>query len=104
MVDLALFVFGSLSVEDRRAAEDDLFRECHSLLLNHGCVGYGLGHLRDQYRLALLWMLAGTVGWFGSADLDRLSGRERALTVAAIEDGRLFAALLDHDVEAMLAP
>jgi aminoglycoside phosphotransferase (APT) family kinase protein len=102
-VDLALFLFGSLAVEERRAAERALLERYHARLVEHGVMGYTLDQLRDHCRLALLWHLAGVVGWLASADIDRLTGRERALVRAAVEDGRLFAALVDHDVAALLA-
>ena len=102
-IDLALFLFGSLAVEERRAAERALIGRYHALLVEHGVIGYTLDQLRDHCRLALLWHLAGVVGWLGSAEVERLVGRERALVEAAVEDGRLFAALLDHDVAAVLA-
>ncbi len=95
-VDVALFVFGSLAVEDRRMAEEGLLRRYHALLVEHGVGGYSLERLRDDCRSALLWQLAGTVGWLAGVDPDRLAGRERALVDAAIGDGRLVAALLDH--------
>ncbi len=101
-VDVALFVYGSLDVAERRAAEDDLLRRYHALLVDHGVTGYSLGQLRDDCRLALLWQLAGTVGWLAGADAARLAGRERALVEAALGDGRLVAALLDHDAAALL--
>ena len=97
-VDVALFVFGSLAVGERRVAEQDLFCCYHALLVEHGVRGYPLQRLHDDSRLALLWQLAGTVGWLASVDPDRLMGRERALADAAIRDGRLVSALLDHAV------
>jgi hypothetical protein len=54
--------------------------------------------LLDNYRLALLRQLAGTIGWRARVDLAALAGRERALVEAMSLPGRLFAALEDqHD-------
>jgi Phosphotransferase enzyme family len=100
--DVALFLFDSLSVEDRRAAEATLLDRYATLIAQHGVRGYGVDELRRDCRLALLVMLAGTVGWVTSLDANELSGRERALQEAVLADGRLFAALLDHDVGAVL--
>lgn len=98
VVDVALFVFGSLAVDQRRAAEDELLQQYHALLAEHGVSGYGVAQLQEDCRLALLWNLAGTVGWLSAVDLDHVSGRERALVEAALGNGRLVAALQDYDV------
>jgi aminoglycoside phosphotransferase (APT) family kinase protein len=101
-VDFAQFVFGALSVEKRRAAEGELLRRYHALLVEQGVSGYTLAQFRDDCRLALLWQLAGTVGWLSSVNLGRLVGRERALVEAALGDGRLFAALEDYEAAVLL--
>jgi Ecdysteroid kinase-like family len=100
--DVALFVFGSLSIEDRRGAEKGLLARYVTLLAEHGVHDYGADDLRRDCRLALLAVLAGTVGWLTSLDRTELNDRERALQEAVLADGRLFAALLDHDVSALL--
>jgi hypothetical protein len=100
--DVALFLFGSLSVDDRRDAEDALLDRYAALIAGHGVRDYGVDDLRRDCRLALLAMLAGTVGWLTSLDVNELSYRERALQEAVLSDGRLAAALLDHDVGALL--
>jgi hypothetical protein len=102
--DVALFLIGSLSVEDRRAAEGELLARYVELLGTYGVRGYSVEDLRRECGLALLVLLAGTVGWLTTLNRDELIGRERALHEAALADGRLSAALLDHDVEALLAP
>jgi hypothetical protein len=101
--DVALFLFGSLSVEDRRAAEDALLDRYATLIAEHGVRDYEIDDLRRDCKLALLAVLAGTVGWLTSLDVNELSDRERALQEAVLTDGRLSAALLDHDVGALLA-
>jgi hypothetical protein len=93
----------SLSVDDRRAAEGELFDRYLTLLSLHGVRGYTVEVLRTECGLALLVRLAGTVGWLSSLDGDLLTERERALQDALFANGRFVAALLDHDVESLLA-
>jgi Phosphotransferase enzyme family len=100
--DVALFLFDSLSIDDRHAAEDALLQRYATLLAEHGVGGYPVEDLRADCRLALLAWLAGTVGWLTSLDATELTDRERALQQAVLADGRLVAALLDHDVGAVL--
>jgi aminoglycoside phosphotransferase (APT) family kinase protein len=100
-VDFTQFAFGALSVDERRAA-GDLLRDYHALLVEQGVPGYTLPQFREHCRLALLWQLAGTVGWLSSVNLGQLAGRERALVEAALGDGRLLAALEDYAVGALL--
>lgn len=100
--DVALFLFGSLSVDDRRAAEETLLARYATLIAKHGVRNYGVDDLRHDCRLALLAVLAGTVGWLTSVDANELSDRERALQEAVLADERLFGALIDHDAIALL--
>lgn len=101
-VDVALFLFGSLSIDQRRAVGQELLARYHALLVAQGVSSYSLQQLLDDCRLALLWNLAGTVGWLSSADLDQLVGREQALIEAALGDGKLITALQDYDALAAL--
>jgi Ser/Thr protein kinase RdoA (MazF antagonist) len=101
--DVTLFLVDSLSVEDRRSAEGKLLAGYHALLVANGVVDYALDELRLECRLSLLLLLAGTVGWLANIDAAELTDRERALRDAALGDGRLAAALDDHDIETMLA-
>jgi aminoglycoside/choline kinase family phosphotransferase len=96
--DVALFLFGSLSVEDRRTADAMLLDRYTTLIAENGVRDYGVDDLRRDCKLALLAVLAGTVGWLTSLEPNELSDRQRALQQAVLADGRLFAALLDHDV------
>ncbi|MGH3142254.1 MAG: phosphotransferase [Gaiellales bacterium] len=93
--DVALFLFGSLSVEDRHTAESELFDRYIGLLAAHGVRGYASEDLRLECGLAVLLVLAGTVGWLATVDRDA-TGRERALQDAVLGDGRLLTAVLDH--------
>lgn len=102
-LDVATFLAGSLAVAVRRQSGDDLLRRYHATLTGHGVSGYPLDALRDDCRRALARQLAGTVGWLAGADLAHLPRRERAVTEAALSDGRLVSALIDFDVAAVLA-
>ena len=101
--DVTLFVVDSLSVEDRRAAEAELRDRYLAALAVEGVCDYSHEDLRLECGLSLLLLLAGTVGWLANLDATELTGRERALYEQALGDGRLAAALVDHDVEALLA-
>jgi hypothetical protein len=50
---------------------------------------------RHDCGLALLLLLAGTVGWLTTVD-QGATARERALQDAVLTEGRLFTAVLDH--------
>jgi thiamine kinase-like enzyme len=101
--DVALLVFDSLSMEARRAAEDELFDRYLTQLRQLGVHSYTLEQLRHDCGLALLIWLAGTVGWLTQLDESALTERERALRQAILDEGRLAAALVDHDAETVLA-
>jgi aminoglycoside phosphotransferase (APT) family kinase protein len=101
-IDIAHFVFGSLNVDDRRAVADDLLHHYHALLQSAGATDYSFAAFRDHCRLALIWLLAGTIGWLSNVTLDTLVGRERALVEAAFGDNRLITALLDEDAAGLL--
>ena len=96
--DLAVLLAGALDPEVRREAERELVHAYYETLVAHGVADYSRDQLWRDYRLALLCLLAGNVNWLGSVDLDGLQGRERELVDAVIDDGRLFSALLDHNV------
>jgi aminoglycoside phosphotransferase len=100
--DLVLFVFGSLGVEDRRAAGSELLEEYLARLIDHGVRGYDRARLRDDCRLALLLWFSGVVGWLVGPEPDL--GRARALREAALSDGRLVAAFHDYEVALLLEP
>jgi len=101
--DVAMFLSSSLSVEDRRAAEGDLLDRYVRQLSSHGVSDYSLEELRQEYGLALLVLLAGTLHWLSAVDPAEAMGRERALQEDALAaGGRLMSAVLDHDVAALL--
>jgi thiamine kinase-like enzyme len=101
VIDLALFLFGSLETTTRRAVEDDLLRHYHELLVAGGVTGYAFSRLMEDCRLVQLWLLGAQVVWLGSLDMDSLSGRELALVEESLKDDS-FAAFFDHDVDALL--
>jgi aminoglycoside/choline kinase family phosphotransferase len=101
-LDVAFFLSDSLTVENRRAAEQMLLELYVTLLAAHGVRNYTVEELRTDYGRALLLRLAGTVGWLTTVAGDDLTSHERALQEAALGNGRLAAALLDHDALALL--
>ena len=94
-IDVALFLFDSLSVEDRRTAESELLGRYVGLLSTNGVREYTIEELRHDCGLALLLLLAGTVGGLTTVD-QGATARERALQDAVLTKGRLFTAVLDH--------
>ena len=96
VVDLGLFLVGSLSVADRRTAEFDLLGRFHQMLVEGGVGEYALNDLIDDYYRSIAWQLAGIVGWLARVDLETLAGRERALVDAIFTPGQVFAACADH--------
>ena len=86
VLDVVMFTFGSLSVQDRRSAADDLLAQ----------------HSRDEIRRALLSMFAGIVGGLARPNLDEITGRERALYEATLDDEQYVSALLDYGTSAIL--
>jgi len=58
--------------------------------------------MQHDFALMLPRMLAGIIGWLANSDPDRLSGREQRLVEAALGDGRVISALLDHDMLQLL--
>ena len=75
----------------------------HDVLLARGVTGYGFDDLLDDCRLVLLQHLGGVVNGYANFDADAAVPRERELVLRFFEEGRLFRALLDHDVGRLLA-
>ena len=100
--DVALFLFGSLDVDDRRAAEPELLDEYVALIREHGVLDYDRARLLRDCRLALAVLLAAQVSWLAQPEPE--ADRERALRDAVFSDGRLVAALRDHDAVSVFRP
>ena len=101
--DLAMFLVGSLTVEDRRTDEAGLLDRYLTRLSADGATVYPLERLRLDYRYALLMLFAGTAHWLALLDENVATRRELALRDAALApDGPLIGALLDHDAAALL--
>jgi Ecdysteroid kinase-like family len=101
--DVALLIYGSLDVEERRTGEVELLDRYATLLFEHGVSDYSTADLRNDCGLALLLILAGTVGGLTTVSRNDLTGREHALHENALAPGgRLASALLDHNVERLL--
>jgi len=103
VVDLAACLSGALDVAERTRVEADLLASYHDGLLAAGVSDYSRALLERDYGLALVRQLAGVFGWLANTELADLGGRERDVTLAAIGDGRLIAALRDHDPMSLLS-
>jgi aminoglycoside/choline kinase family phosphotransferase len=100
--DLAAFLMDALDPAARREHEPGLLRHYHQAILACGVEDYSFDALQHHYRLAMLNVIAGIVGWLGNARPESLAGRELALLEAAIEPGRIFHAVADHDLSSLL--
>lgn len=96
--DVAYFISQNLSVEDRRANEDDLLHAYHDALGAAGVTGYEYDQFFEDYRVGVIY------GWiipvFAVGSLDSSSERAMALWTAVIE--RSQAAIFDHDAQEFL--
>ncbi len=96
--DVAYFLSQNLSVEDRRASEDDLLHAYHDALGAAGVTGYEYDQFFDDYRVGVIY------GWiipvFAVGTLDSSSERAMALWTAVIE--RVQAAIFDHNAQEFL--
>jgi aminoglycoside/choline kinase family phosphotransferase len=91
--DVALFLYGSLEVEPRRAAEEELLGRYATAL---GVPGYSVEELARDCALALQLQLAGAVAWLAKPEREGATARERDVRRAALADGRLLSAVLDR--------
>ncbi|HKN97044.1 MAG TPA: phosphotransferase [Pseudonocardiaceae bacterium] len=94
-VDVARIVTSSLDVSDRRAHETDLLDHYRGRMTELGVPPADLDGLREQYVLTLVVAFAIAVGRLSTS----LNGGNRS----TIGDGRLIAALLDHDADHMVS-
>ncbi|HEY1574281.1 MAG TPA: aminoglycoside phosphotransferase family protein [Pseudonocardiaceae bacterium] len=98
-VDLARAIVTSLQPDDRREHEDRLVAGYHRAMRTLGVGERDPAEAHGEYVLALIVYFAGVVGWTARGDTS-MTGREAALRDAALGDGRLVSALLDHDADA----
>lgn len=94
-VDVARIVTSSLDVADRRAHEAGLLDHYRRRMRELGVPEVDLAGLREQYVLTLIVAFAIAVG--------RLSASLSDGKPSAIADGRLIAALLDHDADRLVS-
>jgi hypothetical protein len=96
--DVGYFLSQNVTVEDRRAAEDDLLATYHGALVAGGVGEYALDAIRADYRVGVLY------GWvipvFAVGTLDFTSERAVALWTEVVR--RSQAAMLDHGVADLL--
>ncbi|HYM16434.1 MAG TPA: oxidoreductase family protein [Dehalococcoidia bacterium] len=99
--DVAYFVAGSLTPDERRARERDIVKLYHDTLVSHGVQGYTLDQCWEDYRLSTLFLLAYSVIGAGGLDLANERGVDlftkiTSRTIAAIDDLKAYE-LLDQD-------
>ncbi|MDP9237779.1 MAG: ecdysteroid 22-kinase family protein [Chloroflexota bacterium] len=96
--DVAYFVAGSLTPEERRARERDIVRLYHDTLVEHGVQGYTFDQCWEDYRLSTLFLLGYSVIGAGALDLANERGMDlftkiTQRTIAAIEDLKAYELL-----------
>ena len=96
--DLAYFTSQSLTVEDRRAHEQELLQRYHEGLCAGGVTGYGAGDLWDDYRRSALFCLCYPLQ-AGAVEL----ANDRAVALASAMLERSIATIVDLDADE-LAP
>lgn len=96
--DIARWMAQSISIEDRKATEQDLLKLYHSKLLEHGVTGYSYKKFINGYKMNLVVIL---VMFSMSIDsVDRSSDRAQALFHEFYS--RLDSALVDWEIEKVL--
>jgi aminoglycoside phosphotransferase (APT) family kinase protein len=100
-IDLARAVVTSLRPQDRREHEERLLAGHYRAMRKLGVPERDPADARREYGLALIVYFAGVLGWAASSD-GTATGREAALRDAALGDGRLVSALLDHDADTLV--
>jgi hypothetical protein len=96
--DLAYFLGGSLTVEDRRAAEHDIVGAYHERLVAGGVSGYSFDQLWHGYRMGMLSGLSTAVLVGATFDL----ANERGTKLVEVLGSRHFAAAVDVDALTLL--
>ncbi len=96
--DLSYWLALSLTVEVRRAHEDELLQLYHSTLVEHGVVDYKFSQLKRDYAGTLLTLIPFSVVVSNALDLSS----ERGEALAAAIFSRMDEALADHKVGRLL--
>lgn len=96
--DLARWLVQSITVEQRRATEQELLEHYHALLVEHGVTGYSLTRLKTDYQLSIVVMYL--MFAMGADQIDTSAERSAALFHVMYE--RLDAALSDWKVGRLL--
>ncbi len=96
--DVAYFVAGSLTPEERRAQERGIVKLYHDTLVEHGVQGYTFDQCWEDYRLSTLFLLAYSVIQTGGLDLANERGANLITmiaqrTIAAIDDLKAYELL-----------
>ena len=94
VLDVASFLGGNMSPEDRRTHEMDLLRTYHALLVENGANGYPSARCLGDYRFSMLDGLARMVNAIGGGGLRD----EQERTHRDIIWPRFCAAILDLNV------
>ena len=92
--DVALMLSMSATIEARRTMEEELIRYYHARLMDHGVTGYCLQQCREDYDLAVPYMLS--VALILGGAFNPANERGRRLAEAVIS--RSCAAILDRGV------
>jgi hypothetical protein len=90
--DLAYLLGGSLTIENRRAAERDLVAKYHATLVEGGVTDYGLDEAWADYCFGGLLVIATPIFTGGSLDL----ANERGTALIGGMGKRLLTAVADH--------
>ncbi len=98
--DLAYFLGGSLTVEDRRANERAIVRAYHQRLVEGGVTDYPFEDLWQGYRMGMLSGLSTAVLVGATFDL----ANERGKALVEVLGSRHFAAAVDLDALELLPP
>lgn len=96
--DLARWLVQSISVEQRRATEQELIALYHAQLVEHGVTGYSLRRLKTDYQLSIVVMYL--MFAMGADDIDKSAERSEALFDVMYT--RLDAALVDWKIARLL--
>ena len=96
--DVAYFLCGTLSPEDRKAKERELLKTYHDILVERGVTGYSFDECWTDYRAGSLFCFVYAV--IGLGTLDLANRRGVALFIAIMK--RSAAAILDNNAAELM--